>query len=160
MSPPCRFIPEGTGILVPVYVLSRDPVNFSPDPDVFWPDRWLRADSAKRTPKTSEDSEASSTYAYTRTDDEKEEKENGKSKSDEVTVTNNAAAFIPFSYGPENCAGRNLALVEMRMVVALLIQRFEFRFAEGYDPRKWEEEIEDWMVTKLGELPVVLTCRS
>ena len=156
MSPLCRFIPEGTGILVPVYVLSRDPANFSPDPDVFWPDRWVHVDSAKRTPKGAGVAETSE-VSNTRIDDEKKKKEDGK--SDEVTNWN-TAAFIPFSYGPENCAGRNLALVEMRMVVALLMQRFEFRFAGGYDPRKWEEELEDWMVTKLGKLPVVLSHRS
>jgi len=71
----------------------------------------------------------------------------------------NAAAFIPFSYGPANCAGRNLALVEMRIVVALLIQRFEMRFMQGYDPSRWEEDTEDFYVLKTGKLPIVLTPR-
>ena len=45
------------------------------------------------------------------------------------------------------------------MVVALLMQRFEMRFAPGYDPKRWEEEIEDFFVVKNGKLPVVLTPR-
>lgn len=51
---------------------------------------------------------------------------------------------------------KNLAIVEMPMVVAQLIQRFDMRFGEGYDSRKWEESLEDWFVLQSGELPVVL----
>lgn len=78
---------------------------------------------------------------------------------DKVEVVTNTAAFIPFSYGPANCAGRNLALVEMRIVVALLMQRFEMRFSLGYNPSRWEEDTEDFYVLKTGKLPVVLTPR-
>lgn len=42
------------------------------------------------------------------------------SNPDALEVMTNTAAFIPFSYGPANCAGRYLAL---------LIQRFEICFA-------------------------------
>lgn len=71
----------------------------------------------------------------------------------------NATAFIPFSYGPANCAGRLLALVELRMVVALMIQRFEFQFAPDYDPREWEDHIEDFFVICNGPLRVSLKSR-
>lgn len=37
-------IDERTAVLVPPYVLHRDPRYFSPDPDRFWPERWLRKD--------------------------------------------------------------------------------------------------------------------
>ncbi|KAJ6531615.1 high nitrogen upregulated cytochrome P450 monooxygenase 2 [Mycena vulgaris] len=37
-----RFIPEGTQIYVPAYSLHRSPLHFSPAPDRFDPDRWLR----------------------------------------------------------------------------------------------------------------------
>lgn len=140
------YIPEGTAILIPFYALFRDPENFSPDPELFWPDRWLHASSAKRTPKQfTENAEKASVVA-------------SQAQSDGVVT--NAAAFIPFSYGPANCAGRNLAVMEMRMVVALVMQRFELAFAEGYDPRTWEEELQDWLVVKLGRLPVILTPRA
>lgn len=36
-------MPEGTGIYVPPYVYNRDPRYFSPNPDLFWPERWLKA---------------------------------------------------------------------------------------------------------------------
>ncbi|KAI5120330.1 hypothetical protein M0805_000390 [Coniferiporia weirii] len=74
-------------------------------------------------------------------------------------VINNVAAFIPFSHGPANCAGKMLALTEIRCVTALLLQRFEMRFAEGYDVRRWNEDMEDSFVLTVGPLPVVLSVR-
>ena len=89
-------------------------------------------------------------------------------KSDEQInvndVSTNLSAFIPFSYGPANCAGKNLATLEMRTVVSLLMRRFDMRFgddgSESYNPSRWEEEGEDWFVFKNGMLPVVLNCRD
>ncbi|KAH8118801.1 high nitrogen upregulated cytochrome P450 monooxygenase 2 [Phellopilus nigrolimitatus] len=84
---------------------------------------------------------------------------NISSASSEMKVKTTIAAFLPFSAVPANCVGKNLALAEIRAVVALLLHRFEIRFADGYDPRRWEDELEDMFVLKVGELPVVLTCR-
>ena len=41
---PWRIITEGTAIQVPPYALHRDPRYFFPNPDKFWPDRWLKQD--------------------------------------------------------------------------------------------------------------------
>ncbi|EJD00159.1 high nitrogen upregulated cytochrome P450 monooxygenase 2 [Fomitiporia mediterranea MF3/22] len=128
-----RFITEGTSVVVPPYALFRNPAYFSPAPETFWPDRWLQPNTVKHL------------------------KSSSRSESGEVHT--NMAAFIPFSYGPANCAGRALALAEMRMVVALLMQRFDIQFAPEYDPCRWEEELEDHFVMANGGLPVVLTPR-
>lgn len=74
--------------------------------------------------------------------------------------TTNISAYIPFSTGPANCVGKSLALLEMRMVVATLVQKFDMRLADGYDPSRWEEELQDFFIMKVGELPAVLTARS
>lgn len=42
-----------------------------------------------------------------------------------VAYTTDKEAFIPFSYGPANCAGKTLAMIEMRYVVATLVRCFE-----------------------------------
>ena len=33
--------------------------------------------------------------------------------------------FLPFIAGPRNCLGQNLALLESKMVIALLVQRYD-----------------------------------
>ena len=47
----------------------------------------------------------------------------------------------------------------MRTIVALLIQRFELQFAPGFNPKEWEDHLEDHFVLATGPLPVKLTSR-
>ena len=58
----------------------------------------------------------------------------------------NTAAFIPFSYGPAICAGKNLALMEMRMLLCWVLRRFRFSKAPRFDYEEWEGKIQDWFV--------------
>ena len=39
--------------------------------------------------------------------------------------------FLAFIAGPRNCLGQYLALLESKMVVSLLIQRYQFRLTQG-----------------------------
>ncbi|XP_042408377.1 cytochrome P450 734A6-like [Zingiber officinale] len=41
-------------------------------------------------------------------------------------------AFIPFGLGPRMCIGQNLALLEAKITVAVLLQRFSIRLAPSY----------------------------
>jgi len=131
-----HFVPSGTAVQVPPYVYHRSSQYFSPSPDKFWPGRWLQ-----------------------RPDTEKSKKENTADGSSEENTIHNQAAFIPFAFGPANCVGKHFAMIEMRMVIASLMQKFDVRFAEGYDPAEWEANLEDFFVMKKGPLPVVLTPR-
>ncbi|KAG6907707.1 hypothetical protein DXG01_007725 [Tephrocybe rancida] len=127
-------VPGGTSTFVPFYSLHRDARCFSPHPNAFIPERWLPAEQqALLEPDIFKDTSAS---------------------------TLNAAAFIPFSVGPSNCVGKNLAWIEMRMLVCLLMQRYEMRFEEGYDVGNWEEGMSDYFVLMKGSLPVVLVPRN
>ncbi|KZM20323.1 heme binding [Ascochyta rabiei] len=40
-------------------------------------------------------------------------------------------AFVPFSYGTYNCAGKPLAMMQLRMVIAMFVKKFELFFAPG-----------------------------
>ncbi|KAJ8089129.1 hypothetical protein PM082_014377 [Marasmius tenuissimus] len=103
-----RYISPGTNVTIPPYAVHRDPRNFSPCPDGFVPERWLQ-DESKRN-----------------------ELEPGLFGPSNLSTgvgdyRHNLQAFIPFSYGPANCVGKNLALMEMRMVICALVKSFMFR---------------------------------
>lgn len=112
----CRFVPEGTQIYLPPYVVQRDSRYFPDSPDSFMPERWL-------------------------------------------SLQDPPAAFIPFSYGPSNCAGRHLARREMLMVMAVLVRKFNMTFAEGSDWKKWPSTLHDFFVSSRGPLLVELSAR-
>ncbi|KAJ7510455.1 cytochrome P450 [Mycena galericulata] len=128
-----HFVPEGTSAVVHTYSLHHDPRYFSPFPDTFIPERWLAAEERMTL----------------------EPKIFGANE-----VIHNTAAFIPFSVGPSNCVGRNLAYQEMRMVICTLINKFEMRFEEGFDVNSWEEDMLDYFVVQRGRLPVILKPKS
>ncbi|RDB26248.1 hypothetical protein Hypma_006424 [Hypsizygus marmoreus] len=129
-----HFVPEGTSVFIPFYSLHRDPRNFAPLPNAFLPERWLSS--------------------------EKQLDLEPALFKDQSSVILNMNAFIPFSLGPSNCVGKNLAWMEMRMLVCLMMQRFDMKFEDGYAPEKWEEDMLDYFVMMKGKLPVVLTPRK
>ncbi|KIP08448.1 hypothetical protein PHLGIDRAFT_23489 [Phlebiopsis gigantea 11061_1 CR5-6] len=124
------FVPGGTPVSIHVYSLHRNPEEFSPLPDTFWPERWLTRNE------------------YTLP--------TGEVLSKDQVVTNRAA-FVPFSFGPQNCAGKALASVELRVVISALVQKFEVRKAKEYDIDDWEKNLRDHYVTLTGPLQAVLT---
>ena len=68
-----------------------------------------------------------------------------------------SSAFNPFSLGPRNCLGRNLAYMEMRLVLAHLLWAFDFE-AEGH-VSGWEEQ-KTWILWEKRPLNVRLKDRS
>lgn len=112
----------------------RSPKYFSPAPEKFRPERFLESNIKKVEKQNPENSENS--------------------------ARTNLAAFIPFSFGPANCAGRALALAELRVVTALMIHHFELRIEDDYNCDEWERDMEDWYVMTVGRLPVKLSLRT
>nr|BAL05148.1 cytochrome P450 [Phanerodontia chrysosporium] len=99
-------------------------------PEAFWPDRWLIAEGLQ-----------------------------AHAAGDEPFV-HNPNAWTPFSFGPSNCVGKNLALQEMRMLLVHLMHRLTVRLADGWDPAQYERDMEDRFVFSIGRLPVVVERRD
>ena len=82
------------------------------------------------------------------------------SKGDVPAGKHNTTAFIPFSYGPTICAGKNLALMEMRMLLCWVLRRFRFSKPPGVDLEEWEGKIQDWFVVHQEPLLVNVSLRE
>lgn len=106
---------------MPPYVIHRDERYFYPNPNAFWPERWLSGDPSIKTTQ---------------------------------------AAFLPYSVGPMNCAGKLLAQLELRVVLAMLVQRFDMELKPEWNPSNWETDLQDFFVSTKGTLPVIAKLRE
>ena len=137
------FIPPGTAVCCHLYSMHLDPRNFS-FPEAFWPERWLVA-SGKLPSATLPRHAACASEKL--------------GSLDASTLSHNETAFMPFSYGPMNCVGKNLAMAEIRMVVCTLLRQFEFRLQDGWDPVEYRKGFKDYGIASRPRLPVTITSR-
>lgn len=129
-----RFLPPGTSAWYHQLSAYHDARHFFPKTDDFWPERWLLASGRLSFSSFS-------------------------SNIDEATFMHNEAAFVPFSYGPMNCVGKNLAMLEMRVVVCVVLQKFWLHLRDGWDPQTYGEGLKDFFVTTRPPVPVTLVPR-
>lgn len=45
----------------------------------------------------------------------------------------NPQAYIPFGVGPHICAGQHFAMVELKVIVSLIVSKFEFSLSPSYN---------------------------
>jgi len=69
-------------------------------------------------------------------------------------------AFAPFSTGPYNCIGKNVALMELRTLTAHLIRQFDVALAPGEDGSALLTKSEDHFVTGLAPVNLVFSKRA
>lgn len=114
-------------------LIQRDPRYFYPIPNQFWPDRFLSQEA----------------YALP--------------SGDVITkdqLIHERSLFLPFSAGPQNCAGRAIALQEMRAVLVAVYKLFEVQKMDGFELGTWEKNVKDFYITHRGPLMVNLKARS
>ncbi|KAH8894611.1 cytochrome P450 [Thozetella sp. PMI_491] len=70
------------------------------------------------------------------------------------------APFIAFTRGDFSCPGRNLAMMELRMVISRIAMRYNIAFAPGEDGVKFDEEIKDTFTFTMLPLHLVFTPRN
>ncbi|PYI02741.1 cytochrome P450 [Aspergillus sclerotiicarbonarius CBS 121057] len=61
-------------------------------------------------------------------------------------------AYIPFGYGAHSCVGKQLALNEMRVVVARAVHEFNISLGEHYDDDEFLEKRKDFLAVQLSPL--------
>ncbi|SMQ55629.1 unnamed protein product [Zymoseptoria tritici ST99CH_1A5] len=66
-------------------------------------------------------------------------------------------AFAPFSMGPFNCIGKNLARMELRTLTATILLKYNVAFAPGEDGTMLKDKLRDHFVVSPGELNLVFT---
>ncbi|KAL6882176.1 cytochrome P450 [Trichoderma longibrachiatum] len=77
---------------------------------------------------------------------------------DDKFKDDNRATFKPFSYGPRDCLGKNLAYSEMRLILARLLFGFDFELVPGQEG--WHDALRTFLVWERMPLNIHLKKRS
>lgn len=67
------------------------------------------------------------------------------------------APWIVFSRGQFGCPGRNLALLELRMVLSRVASRYSLGFAPGEDGERFDRDAKDAFTLQLSSLHLIFT---
>ncbi|EGG12283.1 uncharacterized protein MELLADRAFT_123517 [Melampsora larici-populina 98AG31] len=76
-----------------------------------------------------------------------------------IANPHNPKAFFPFMIGPGTCVAKNLAMVEMRLVIAHILINYNLEFAPGFDDIGFEKSWTDAYLL-LIESPFLIKLKS
>ena len=75
------------------------------------------------------------------------------------TWNHDIRGFVPFTIGTFSCVGKSLALLELRMLLATLVKKFDLAIAFNFDHEKFWSGYKSFMGTVKGDLPMVVRAR-
>ena len=128
-----QFIPEGTIVGVPAWAQMISEENFYPHPESFIPPRWLPGGLG---PGSRCNKNAVMTFSHGALG---------------YPFTNPVSVLIRMSSsGPFGCMGKQFAHLEMRLVLAKTLLRYDFEFAPGFDSAKFLAGVKNMRVTSFG----------
>lgn len=81
-------------------------------------------------------------------------------KDPDLLPRESASAFFPFSLGKDACVGKPLAVMELRMAVALVLRRFDVRAAERGQVDGYPASLQEAIILFPGVLDLVFTERE
>ncbi|KAL4939655.1 hypothetical protein BDV06DRAFT_214127 [Aspergillus oleicola] len=77
----------------------------------------------------------------------------------EPHLVKNKAVYIPFNAGPYSCAGKQLALMELRSAVAGLLARYDVTFVPDQNKEPWLNRLMDTFTLVAPPLPLIFKRR-
>lgn len=116
------YLPAGTTAAVAPWVSTRSALNFH-KADEFHPERWL----GRSGDQDSDDKQAAAA--------------GGTAEAKSEFANDRLEASVPFGNGPRVCIGRNLAYMEMRLIAASLLRRFDLRLVTTEGDLKIKNEV-------------------
>ncbi|KAF2123154.1 cytochrome P450 [Lophiotrema nucula] len=119
-------IPAGVTISAPIWNVHHNAELF-PEPDSFVPERWMPNDNSNSNSVPPTSTSSSTNYAYRAPDPS----DNYTYYTTPQEAHNLKTHVLPFHLGPRACIGRNLAYMELSIVIAALLLGFEWELAGG-----------------------------
>ena len=126
-----QYIPENTIVGVPAWAQMISEENFCPHPESFIPERWLPGGLGpdSRCNKTAIMSFSHGAFCR---------------------PWNPARALIVRPSGPFGCMGKQLAHLEMRLVLVKMLLRYDLKFTPDFDSAKFLAGVKNMRVTSFG----------
>ncbi|CAB9510695.1 Leukotriene-B(4) omega-hydroxylase 2 [Seminavis robusta] len=140
--------PKGTSCYVPIWLIQRHEMNF-PRPLEMRPDRWVRWQQAPT------DNESNATSSTRKSKWEERPPDDDDNLATDIAPANQDA-FVAFSLGARNCAGRSLAIRESVTILSCLLHKLQF---ELVDPSYQVHSIVKLLNQPDDGLPMIIKAR-
>jgi hypothetical protein len=121
--PCCVVAVQGAYVFIPAGAIGLSERLYGPTAAIYDPERWLSPTAA--TPSTTD---AADDVAAGSSDQQQRQQQQAKEVQQAAAGSKGAPPEpMVFSTGPRDCIGQSLARMELQVVVASLVSRFEFK---------------------------------